>query len=735
MIQDINAAKLFVTSFREIADIDSLGREKVSEFEDLIETAFSAKVPGAIVARPRPHDATIYYVITQNQQDWHRIRPLLNAYAGPTVSTFNGCPEPLDSSDPVEAFLLSGGWAVTTKFVSGLDPFVGRMNHKSLTRMVMTLKMAPTTTLEVPQSTSRLISRFVDALNVGNRIAAENFLNVLKEEYRVDALNLSFLRVQLYAHFAEWNAILEMPEFASLCYARRPSKITIALLDSLYQVYMRQDDHDDIEFERSRVRWATEVRQYVRPLLRLPIPEVVSAGALRLYAWECLTSEARRLDIEDAILAQKELLGPLTNRLVEAGRSGSHVNSDSLNDAEDNQSGSLAVAQQALAKSEVDDTLASIRQAFSRLAELDESARKELFLFEPFRAYWKNVESETGEESPPTNWNEWFQRLPNPAFKSSFSILERAVVEWPAYSIVDPVAIHLFADDLNRVPYALPSNERLADALPLLVGWISEDPQFPRASMMPVYEGLLLRLVLGSRRGSPIFESSSILIRALLTLGMSSATYGTLLDDCLDLLGSGLGVRNVYWISDILEETINNQAPDASKREAFWHQTYMRLYPLFAYLTPGQRVVVARLCVSLGWKVSDQLLSSHGDALPENSQFKDRLNGLSIAIYTLTESASRQAEQALLTIQPSIKVAISTDYGGTPSLKSMVQNSDIVVVATASAKHAATEFIQQMRPRNMPILYAAGRGFSSIVRAVEDYVMNSHIRKSDKAAV
>jgi hypothetical protein len=58
---------------------------------------------------------------------------------------------------------------------------------------------------------------------------------------------------------------------------------------------------------------------------------------------------------------------------------------------------------------------------------------------------------------------------------------------------------------------------------------------------------------------------------------------------------------------------------------------------------------------------------------------------------------------------------------GRVGLRALAENADIFVVTWLSAKHAATDFIREHRG-GRPLLYAQGRGFSSILRAVEDHV-------------
>ena len=93
-----------------------------------------------------------------------------------------------------------------------------------------------------------------------------------------------------------------------------------------------------------------------------------------------------------------------------------------------------------------------------------------------------------------------------------------------------------------------------------------------------------------------------------------------------------------------------------------------------------------------------------------------------MAIYTLTESAARQAVAVLKELAPTLRVESSHDKVASIALKNMAHQADIFVMVVASAKHAATGFIQQER-HGKPTLYANGRGFSSIVRAIENHVL------------
>ena len=70
-----------------------------------------------------------------------------------------------------------------------------------------------------------------------------------------------------------------------------------------------------------------------------------------------------------------------------------------------------------------------------------------------------------------------------------------------------------------------------------------------------------------------------------------------------------------------------------------------------------------------------------------------------LAIYTLTERAGERLKSLLETWFEGVKVVVSNDKVGNPSLRKMAEGEDIFLVCTGSAKHAATTFIQEHRPK------------------------------------
>lgn len=728
--KDLAAFEKLTAGFREASSIKSLTPEMQEEFETLARSASMSAFPGVVLTWPRPGKCSVYYAVAADATQWRRLRPLLMAFVGPTVTSFDGMPAELLPRIPVEQYLLSGTQYITARIVPGSEQKHRQMARRALERLLITVGQAPAITATIPRATSHLLARFVDCLNGNDRPSAEGILEICGNELRVDALNLTFLRIRLLSHFSDWHGILALPEFPSLCHTRKPPAVTATLLEALWQVYLAPF-HETDSFDALQERWLADVRPFASLLLHLPIPPDSSPGILYLFAWQASADTTLSEELKAALVPYRDRLGEFAAKLgiphnlhaAAASKVAPIGAADSNPDAKSD-GDPVSRAQHALVVAEDVNTLASISEALARVAQLSEQERKALLRSELFRSTWQAVEAELGSALP-TDWEAWLAHLPDSSFTAALSVLERAVTEWPVSTLTDTVDIERLATALSSVPDGPPADARLADSLPLLVAWVARDAAFPRPAMVPVYEALLFHLVLGARRGTAVFESAAVLIRALLAVGLTPSRYATLLEDCLALTGEGVGTRNVYWLLDILEETFLNQAPSPQARDSFSCSVQSRLAPLHHRLTPGQRVSLHTLGSALSWLPMDGERIGALDVSEKVQSLAAALHSQTIGIYSLTESAARQAAQVLKQLDSSVKILLSHDAVGTPALKTMAQGVDLMIVATASAKHAATGFIQQMRPREKPIRFAAGRGFSSIIRTIEEYYLSN----------
>ncbi len=374
-------------------------------------------------------------------------------------------------------------------------------------------------------------------------------------------------------------------------------------------------------------------------------------------------------------------------------------------------------ARERLIAGEATESVDVMSAALVALGRLNEAQRVELARAEPFRSALRALEQEAGCTSVPTSWLMWLTRVSDPTFTNALALARMGAEEWPiAGDSVDPVDVASLFDALNKAQSDSLAAERTAQALPYIVAALQRDPLFPNSAMTQIYSSLLTLLALGSGRGTTVYDSSLILVEALLSIGIDAAQYRETAADVDELAGEGFGVRMVYWTLELIESFMRSPAPDAAAREKLVHSVLARLTPLRGRLSCLQQAAVHSLSSEFGWTI---------DALPAqqdlgNDGLASRLRGKSIAIYSLVEGASRQAKVALQAISGDIDVQCSADQGGTAQLRALATNSDLFVVAWAAAKHAATDFIRTHRG-DRPLVYAEGKGVSSLLRAVEDH--------------
>ncbi|WP_154292351.1 protein DpdD [Pseudomonas syringae] len=665
--------------------------------------------PGALVPALTVDGSLNVYAVARTITDWRRLNPILVAFSGPTLTSYTGVPGALPIGGAIEDLIRS-----TTPANIGILrlPADGKKQIaalRALQRARETLARSPSAQRKAPQPTSWLLASFQDYLNVGRRAAAWDILNRLRDELRVDALNLKFLEVQLLAAFEDWSAILKMPGFASLCVARRPPAVTALLLEALYHVHL-QEPFLSADVDETRRRYVELCRLPAKAMLVVPYPAMLTPGGWRIYALEALLSTDNH-ELVNAVSEQSLVLGWIAEYLPGARTAKvtevSHPLQTQLNHA-----------RKALTEVGSINSLDAVATAIASIDRLSSADLARLRSAEPFRTLLRTVSDVGGGGGLPGNWLEWLTKVLEPDFINALEIARQGKDEWVIdESTADPVAVQRFVSALEAAQHDQIAAERTANALPFIVAWLRRDSAFPRNEMGAVYSILLTLFAMGAGRGRGIYESSHILIHGLLAIGVTESVYRGLIADTEELAGSGFGIEMVYWLLEVIEDFLRFGTPDANAREVFLHCVLSKIAPIYSRLSSLQRAAIVRLAEQLGWQLDDIGLNKGGVA-PDD--FSSKLDGLRIAIYTLNESSSRQAKAALEVAVPSAVVDCNADHVGTAQLRALAKNADLFVLTSLSAKHAATDFIREHRD-DRPLLYAQGGGFSSILRAIEDY--------------
>lgn len=706
---DPDDAQQVLADIVTLSQFASLDPDLAELCTEIFQTVSEPEFPGALVPVINEDGSLHINLATQTVSNWRQIKPVLLAFAGPTLTSFNGLPEPFSANDAVSVRIMETQPAVTAVIRFPSEVNACRSGLRAIQRAIETLSRAPQLQRTAPVPTSWLLAQFQDCLNVGKRDAASAVLKRLSSELRLDALNLKFLEVQLLATFHDWDAIVALPEFPKLCVARRTPAVTSILFEALYRTHLAQ------LFEKNNLdgickRFEVDVRSLAQPMILVPPPAPFGIAASRIYALEALFSPSR-VDLHSLLVDHREALGWLADTLPSPtkSRSGRPAITTPLDGA-----------REALIRVDEIDSNDLVADAKALIARLSEDEIEVLRETMPFRPILSAV-IEPSSKDLPTSWIAWLERVADPAFTTALDVARRGQEEWEiGASTADPVNVEALVEALDSALSNALSSDRTLQALPHFVAWLKRDPDFPRSTMSPIYSSLLTLVALGSSRGREVYQSSQVLIEALLTVGVSHQAYKDLITDIEEIAGDGFGVNMVYWALEIVDSFMNAATPDTSARDAMLHRTLARITPIYGRLTKLQRIAIGLLATELGWSLPSP---PKADADQSKESMADRLSGKRIAIYSLTESSSRQAKDALEQMSPTVVVDTNADHGGTASLRALAENSDIFVMTWLSAKHAATDFIRQHRG-DRTLIYAQGKGFSSILRAVEEHLLD-----------
>ena len=317
-----------------------------------------------------------------------------------------------------------------------------------------------------------------------------------------------------------------------------------------------------------------------------------------------------------------------------------------------------------------------------------------------------------GNTTPARDWLEWADLFSDPELAPSAPDLARVGLdEW---SNLTHVEMYEFAKSIEAIPdsaaaYLLQAIPSLLEAFP---------PGHAKSAQRDLYVVLLQRLAFDPGTSPEHLETTLALLDAILTLGTNPTTYCDLIDFCQLTWDKAASPGAVDWAIDTCYALAHNPTPARDQVMAFFQTVVSRLRGWRQALDTTVRSSLRFVGDVLGVDV-DSLLPDPESSAEELADPWLQLDGKVIGIYTLTESAARQAEKALLEFSPGAKVELNSELDCSASLKALARNADVFVLVKRSAKHAASDCVQANRG-GKPMVVPSGKGVSSILRSIQD---------------
>ncbi|MFL6450922.1 MAG: protein DpdD [Bryobacteraceae bacterium] len=703
---------------------------------------FRRNLPYSVLPRVLPDGRVHWYVLCSSPRATRIARDELRAFLGQSYSDFEGRPPALDPSDPIDSAVMANYGSNVFKIeIPTRDLF--ETARQRLQLLMQLGEERPARTTLVPRAVGRILRDFEYALLAQDIAAAGELINELQSAGHLDAINLLYLEVRRLAAGEAWSQILTLAGLNSLLRTRRPRRVTEAIIFAVYHVHLA-DYVAAAQAEAAVRHFKTEIAPRFSSLYGardgLDGFEVTAS-----FLVSAIAAEPQRVALAESLLAVRpiepieqrffEALTPLVKApdeqpeadLDRAAVAFSIGDTDSAFRLASMQPNSVRRTVLLLRCAREMETLDAAELALQALGDLPDAERTALSRSAVLRSTIDelqrvNFSPEDHQRSLPHNWLEWLQRLEQEQpWNAAVVVAERGAREWPRDELwADSSRIQLCAD-LLLSEHELWAQIALRNSAPYMIESLLGNEA--KTVLTPVYESLFLILALDSDPSVAQVRQLARLGVARMETGPSSADYSAMLRQLAEVFFS-VGTPSVIETAlDSFENTIINACPSPAERLMFasrigeliqkWFtrvdEAYILLFNSLATDIQAPRVAVPQA------KVDED------GPRPSDTAWR-RLSGKRIAIYSLQEAAARRAA-AIVQDLASVAVEIFSDHvGGSPALRQASLKSDVFLLVTAAAKHAATGFIEANRPRSATTLYARGKGCASILNALRSFL-------------
>lgn len=657
----------------------------------------------------RTGGSTRWYGIAPTDREARLLREEIRCWLGPPISV--RIADVTDVADPLdrEAKRLAGTGVAIRVEVTAEWQGGARRNVASLIDL---WHIAPERGVDTPRPVGRVLRQFYEGLLAGDRTSAEGSLEEIRSRGLLSATNIRFLRVELLSALGAAQELRDDASLKGISLLARPPAVTRRLAAAANALYVEPRLAGTIAADWTAV--AADIEEVWPSLVSHP-RQVSDPFTARCLALHELRSEEPDLAVLGR-LAERYPDDPLITAIAPQAVAPSdavevrtalelyHVGDYwSALDAVEAGTADRSNAAVALACAmNIGDSISAVR-ALSFVERLSEQDRAALESTSVERSFLETLRDRTSDSAAPSDWLDWLsgQWVDRP------DLLAEWAQAWPRSS-----------DQLQRDSAQLAGEmldalnderrTRVRNGVPLFVEWLVTD------GLPPGGVGLattLFDVLLGSDPGRLERQASVTLLEEILIAGPSQSEYVELLEAIRGQLGV-LGLRDAAWLAQALGLLLVFGSPDPARRDALFADALGVATSWASRAEPADLIVLKVLFSDAGLDVT--LPQSERDPAPEVDAGR---SFQTVGIYSLLESAARLASDWIRKLFPAVTVRLSSEHVNSPALESFARGSDVVLVQTSHAKHAATQAIEAVAERDRLVL-VHGRGASALLRAL-----------------
>jgi hypothetical protein len=565
-----------------------------------------------------------------------------------------------------------------------------------------------------------------------------DLLGEIEESGQLSAQNLVFLRIRRLSGLRRFADLLQLPELATVLAIRRPARVSASLLEAVYATEIAEFEVKGDPSGALKSFTDVVLRRYpalFRSRHGLQTPAAIKIFVLHSVAVRPGDVEARQqlLAAPDLRLEERQFLQTVTDLVTPVARTRLTMTDASDAARTGDFDGALLIARgqpagveraEILIRCAVEiDSLEAMSVAAGAVADLPIDERTGITTSRWYEAPWGHIVSTLagGEEAStakvPTSWPEWFQLVVSgEQFDNAQQIAERAVVEWAAESFSgddSSEVANLLSQDLNQSAARL-----IKESLPSFLQFLDRSQDLSRHR--DLLDNISTLLLIEEELGVVDVQVLVDVVGTLLEAGISPERCRQIAEDFTGLWARIDAPAQLDNAIDMFDTLLTFGSPDPSALDSLLSLLLAAFQRWRRRVRPDQWALLEDLAGEVGAEEAVRALRPpmEDDGESVTAPRRDILAGKTVAIYTLTEPAGVRAREFLLRSFDDVDVEVSHDHVASDRLRALARAADVFVVATRSAKHAATTFIEAERPAERPIHFAAGKGSASLIRAV-----------------
>ncbi|MGW1802223.1 protein DpdD [Streptomyces sp. NPDC001984] len=682
-----------------------------------------------------------WYGFAPTPRQRRELLDLLDSWVGPTFSDLPRQRGALDPTDPFDAALAESP-VESLRFEvlprSKPDSTSSRSQVRdALLILSRLIGGRPPSEFDAPRTTVEVLDDLGHAIAAQDRSVALACLRELEAMADLDQSNMAFLRLRLYAGLQDWKAVLADTDLDQVLAMHRPLRITQVIQQAVYATWFAARDAPGKEQELLDA--VAALPPVFRPLFSgTPTTSRAQAVVEFLIAVESGAEDTLSRLLDEAGAIEPGLPDHLravlqrhrTNVPEQAVESTEPV---TLQQPSLLTESPLERATRLMARGELQAALdlaltlePSIEAAYLLLTcvrDLESPARAALVAAYLSRHDLRSLIDGAGvrlrddlawldaftQDGTSLGWRAWFEALCSDQEAAALAADPETTDRWTPLSAGVLTDLFLNASDDVLGKLGETGGQFMA----------AHRDVFAEDGAAELSERVLAGLALSGKNSVGVRLQTLALLDYLLAANPNPAMFASALDWTGLILSANVSAVTTTWAIDVLQTaTATSAAAASSAAVGFFYKIIEVVRPFKSALDLTDLEAIKIVAGELGLGLPEDLVAEQAEDADPGAPYR-YLQDSKVVLYSLTESATTRASQVLRILVPGIDIETSAEHDGSSKLAAQAANADVFVVVTASAKHAATDFISAKRGAR-PLVLVNSRGSSAILRELAE---------------